>query len=157
METKKGSEKHVRGLKLGEFEFPDEILPFEQTRSLWTDHDGSATKVHSFVGKYCVSTGILDVCGISATDDDGTAEINLTDFVCIRTPKAGENFDLIVLPAFFVATARSHTPIYMTSEVSGQNEDILIRVFAWNPSGAPEPNAMFDWHCCVQLLKDIVG
>lgn len=158
MAPKNTLEERVRNLVaagfLGE---AGEILPIEQTRALWTDHDGSMTKFHELIGKFCSSSMILDVCGSSSVGRDGTIEFKLTDFVCIRRPTGGGGyFDRITPPAFVVATARSDSPVHLTSQVSAQNDDILIKIFAWDPSGAPVPGVLFDWHCCVRLLKDII-
>lgn len=151
-------EERVRDLVAGEFlGGVGEILPVEQTRALWTDDDGSMTVFHELFGKFCSSSGILDVCGSTAVGSDGTAEFKLSDFVCIRGPAGGANFDRITPPAFVVATARADSPVHLTSQVSVQNNDILIKIFAWDPSGSPVPEVFFDWHCCVRLLKDIIG
>lgn len=158
MTTSKTYEKRVRDLtEAGFLGGTGEVFPVEQTRALWTDHDGSLTKHHELIGKFCSSTRILDVCGTSVMDSNGTAAIKLTDFVCIRKPAAGSNFDRVILPVFFVATARSDAPVHVTATVSGQNSDVVIKAFAWDHAGAPVPGVLIDWHCCARLLKDVIG
>lgn len=156
MTTNKVDEKRVRHLvDAGFLGGTGEVLPVEQTRGLWTDHDGSLTKFHELIGKFCTSTKILEVCGTSATGSSGTAEIKLTDFVCLRKAEAGGHYDRIILPVFFVATARSDAPVHVTAQVSTPANEIVVKVFAWNSSGVAVPGVLVDWHCCARLLKDV--
>jgi hypothetical protein len=150
-------EERVKNLVEREFlDSPVVVRPLEQTRAYWMNPDGSATRYHELIGKFCSSSRILDICGTIRAGNDGTVEFKLTDFICLRGPAPGANFDRFTPPAFVVATARSDSPVYLTSQVRIHNNDILIKLFAWDSSGSPMPNTITDWRCCVQLVE-IIG
>lgn len=151
-----GIEERVRSLVAGDFLVgPAEVLPVEQTRALWTKPAGETTRFHELFGKFCSSSTILDVCGKATVGDDGTVEFKLTDLVCLRGPAAGANFNRITPPAFVVATARSDSPVHLTTQVRVQDDDVLVKILAWDASGTPVPEASVDWRCCVRLLEVI--
>ncbi len=85
----------------------------------------------------------IDVGGKAATSSEGKFTWKLSNFIC-------ENGRLFVSePASFVATARSKTPVFLTSNTISAGNDLIIDVFSWDSSGKPSPNAHFSWRCWV--------
>jgi len=139
----------------GEITFPEEIL-IEWPLALSTKHKGKLTKLNLLFGKRCTSTEVLDVCGSTSTGRDGTVEFKLSDNICIPRPQAGQNFDRIISPGYFVATAHSTSPVHATFQIRVQNGDALIKLFTWDPTGNPAANVKVHWKCCVQIIE-VVG
>ena len=119
--------------------------------------DGYITIHHIFRGKICGTRQILDVSGSGVTGEDGTRQFGLNAFHCQnRRPGAGEGRFSYDHPINVLATPDGDAPIYLTTRASiGTDsndqslEDVIITVYAWNASGAPEPAAVFDWRCRV--------
>jgi hypothetical protein len=87
---------------------------------------------------------ILEVSGFAVTGADGMASFLLSDFHC-DLPVSTER------PVNLVATPRSRTPVFLTSEPSIVPGDVQITVRAWNVSGVPAAGIAFDWRCRIPL------
>lgn len=126
------------------------------TRGLYASAEGHLTTLRAFGGKACTETSVVNVCGAGITDNEGRRTLELEDFVCIRyrSPGAGEGYQYLTSPFYFVATPRTQAPALLTFtfEVQGQDPQTKIRitVSSWDLNGQPRPHTKFDWHCCIQ-------
>jgi hypothetical protein len=143
----------IRDMILDEASDPTETVGWATTVAVYTAKEGSVTSYHTTRGKRCRSAAkILQVSGRSRTENEGTTEIRLEDFVCL------ERGEQLVSPPFFVATPRTSVPVHLTSQTrmvdDAEGSGIRIKVFSWTASGDPAPRVSFNWHCCVQVEED---
>jgi hypothetical protein len=148
------SSAHLREIILDELEGDTGVIgPVEMTHGMVNRisiDNGSLTKLNSFYGKRCNPTHMFDICGSARTNGDGVSEIRLEDFVCLQE-------DVMVFPAFFVATPQTDSPVHLTFVMNAVDEDtgvtrIRIKVFAWNIGGEPVAKVSFHWQCCVSFV-----
>ena len=89
----------------------------------------------------CFNSNGLDVGGKSVTSDEGKFTWKLSNFICeVGRLNVSE-------PACFVATARSNSPVFLTSSTVSVGDDLVIDVFSWDTSGNAAPNVRFSWRC----------
>ena len=97
------------------------------------------------VRKKCSDSTGLDVGGKAVTDNAGRLLWKLTDFIC-----EGDGLS-VSEPASFVATARSKSPVFLTSRTISTGDDLVIDVFSWDTSGNPAPKVGFAWRCWIEV------
>lgn len=131
-----------------ELEFPGEVAVRERIAA-YTEQEGEFTSRE--IGttgkstKVCAATGIQDVSGVAQSGKDGTAELMLSDFICVSSRL---RFDY---PATVVATPRSESPALVTARAAptSNRKDVRIRFETWNPDGSPAPRLYINWMCRV--------
>ena len=96
------------------------------------------------VRKKCFDSTGLDVGGKAVTDNAGRLLWKLSDFVCVVGRLS------VSEPASFVATARSKSPVFLTSRTISTGDDLVIDVFSWDTSGNPAPKVGFAWRCWIE-------
>lgn len=120
---------------------------------LFTQESGNLTVVTrdsnggEITQKDCRNTQIIDLCGGGQTSLSGTDVLKLSEFACYPMG-AFQTRDV-----YFVATPRSQSPVFITTLLEVEAQDIKITVFGWQPNGNPSGRVNFDWHCRVQLLE----
>lgn len=87
----------------------------------------------------CFSSHGLDIGGKATTNDAGKLTWKLSNFYCGQ-------FE-VSEPVSFVATARSNSPVFLTSRTISTGDDLVIDVFSWDISGNPAPTVAFAWRC----------
>ncbi|MEM7334834.1 MAG: hypothetical protein AAF490_22345 [Chloroflexota bacterium] len=134
------------------------IALFDVTAGIYTSGKGRLTKISGFGGKYCTETRVAHLCGSSSTGNNGQRILTLTDFTCIEyeSPGAGDGYEHLAPPVYFVATPYTTVPAMLTFVVEIENQSphtkINISVHSWDSNGQPHGNVKFNWHCCVQHI-----
>ncbi len=102
------------------------------------------------VGKFCEKLDILLVNAKGKTGRDGTVELLLHHFHCIKLVD-----DVFELPAIVVATPLIQSPVFITARASltANKKDVKIKVSSWDVNGSPAPNVVFNWMCRVPYIK----
>jgi hypothetical protein len=146
---------------------PDGIARDDPIATRWgigaaTFSEGNIAIYSLFAPKGCGSRQVLDVSGLSVTGNDGTAEIQLSDFHCYFPPPFADPGRWVYnRPVNVTATARGSQPTFITTDTrlgtatDPSAFDIRITVFSWRPNGRPRPSAAFYWRC--RALIENVG
>lgn len=91
--------------------------------------------------EFCFAGQSMDIGGKAATGADGKMRWKLSNYIC----DLGQI--IIEEPIAFVATARSTTPVVMTTNTISVGNDLEIDVFSWDQSGNPSPGKRYSWRC----------
>jgi hypothetical protein len=119
---------------------------------------GKVTNLSS-AGNGCPTKTILDVAGWSVTGANGTVEVRLNNYHCGDQPLVtGGSVLGFETPIHLVATARSgNIPCFVTVQTeldtTGDNDDIIIRLFSWNAGGNPLGGIRVQWRCMVPTFR----
>lgn len=137
-------------------------IPEAQLINLWFptgvhDFADGVTAWRSIIALFprrCQDSSLLDASGTSSTDANGKRTFLLSDVICL--PQAR----LLAEPSTVLATPRSTSPFYVTTEhmivnPNTYNSDVQITVYAWDKGGNAAPNVTFDWRCRVVSLPVI--
>jgi hypothetical protein len=127
--------------------------PSPQVAGFFTEESGYQTVVTrdseggEIVEKDCRNIRIVHMCGGGQTSLSGQDVLKLSEFACYPVG-AFQTRDV-----YFVATPRSRSPVFLTTLLEVEAQDIKVTVFGWQPNGNPSGRVNFDWHCRVQLLE----
>jgi hypothetical protein len=93
----------------------------------------------------------IDIGGVARTGNNGRLLWKMSNFIC----ETDGSFSDYIDPVSFVATARSKTPVLVTTVVRRVDSDVEIDVYSWMLSGEPAPSIRFNWRCWVEGGVDV--
>lgn len=149
----------ILGHEIGEIE--DSVFELRERRAVWSeefDNGHVTSREINTTGdstKACASFAILSVGGLTTTDGEGKAEFLLSEYWC---PPQLPVAILFTFPIIFVATAQSTAPVFVTTRTSEifVNEavaDIRVKIFTWEPGGAPAKDKLVKWFCRLPFTR----
>lgn len=101
-------------------------------------------------GHTCREAELLDVAGYGLTSKEGVARIRLSDYHCLPGDRMSYRD-----PVNVVATPEGRTPVMLTVESGGSDDDLVITVFAWDSGSNPVEGVRFHWRCIVPATAHI--
>ncbi len=115
------------------------------------------TPIIDGVSRTCADTRVIDVSGVSATDENGKFDWRLRNFIA-PCDKLFFDFDI---PMSFVATPHSVSPVYLTTNPKrgpfAPRDDVIVEVLTWDNTGAAAPRKVFSWRCRVPYRNPPIG